>query len=429
MLVFCLVAICFSHAFSFKHDLPAAAHAGGCNETNRDDYNSLLNLKTSIIHRTADVKTAGAVDESHYGNGGTKKAATGIHFLKMIKVGGELFGNMLAEYAWKKGWRVLQHKDCPEEKNPLGQATCDCEQHYIGPGELPPQPGPDTRYAALYTHMHYDPVVMTNYLVPGAVKLTILRHPLSVLRSAHAMAAEQAVKKPWIHDNFCQDLAHDGDAWRNKCEFVQTGQDSLLDYLDHNANEKLKLLLKEPREKVHSQAMAIIDNVTKQLETFTIGLQEDFDASMVLFQEAMGFSREDMLYTQHMKSSHEYHGAPFKAALESWGFGTPRGDAIVEKFRQGAYFYHELLYQRGVEIHKKQMRELLGSKAEVDAEVEKYRRQLKSFTKCVVKRVDENICTRVGLLQHVKARSHCARLAERHSSSSNSAAWPKQGKT
>jgi len=293
---------------------------------------------------------------------------------------------------------------------------------------LPPPPLPEHRYAALYTHWHYKPEAIKDYMVPGAVKLVLLRHPLHVLRSSHVMAAYQAVNEKWKHieDNFCQHLAHDGDAWRAQCEFVQTGQDSLLDYLDHDANEQLRLLLAKPRgdvlslaaRQVHEEAMSIVNKVAERLETFVVGLQEDFDASMLLFEKAIGWSREDTLYAKHDPNSHSYHNS--RAAEEaklSWGFDTPREDEIVEKLRRGPYRYHELLYQKGMEIHQKQMRQMLGSKAALDSALITYRAELTAFTSCIHEVLGQrNVCEYQGLVSYSKARPHCARVAQRKAS-------------
>lgn len=407
----------------------SAADCAGClNDNTAPDYTTLLSVRsTGIVHNTqkSDGSNTRQVDV-----GKPRQAAPGIVFVKMIKVAGELFSSLLSQYAFKRGWRALQHKDCSEDKNPLGQATCMCAKHYIGPDELPVSPKQEQRYAALYTHMHYVPDLLKDYMVPGALKLVILRHPLSVLRSTHAMAAVQALdEKHNIEDNFCQNLAADGDAWRAGCEFVQTGEDSLLDYLDHDANECLRLLLLErPRRDVHKEAMAIIEKVGQQLETFVVGLQEDFDGSMLLFEQAIGWSRDDTLYEKHDPNAHIYSkNAAAQAAVASWGFGTPRGEEIKTKLRRGAYFYHELLYQKGVEIHRKQMQERIGSNVVVESALLTYRAQLDVFTACLHSQRTQasdgtprpvlgqpwNVCEYRGLVSFAKGRPECAEAAKR----------------
>jgi hypothetical protein len=246
-------------------------------------------------------------------------------------------------------------------------------------------------------------------MVPGALKLVLLRHPLSVLKSTHAMAAHQAVHEKWIHDNFCQDLALDGDAWRAKCESVWSGRDSLLDYLDHDASERLRLLFVEKPVDLHEQALAIIDKAALILEDFAVGLQEKFDASMILFERALKWSRDDSLYWQHIHSYHKSEAA--KVAQDSWGAGTPREQEILAQLRQGPYVYHEMLYERGAALHEKQTLKALGSEAEVDSAVRTYRAQLKPFTSCMHKAGTVNSCSRKGLELYVKARPACAKFA------------------
>lgn len=340
--------------------------------------------------------------------------ANGVVFVKMIKVGGELFSTVLSQFAHKKGWRAMQHKACAEEKNPLGQATCACNEHFIGPDDVPAAPPLGGRFSALYTHMHYDPLVLDKLIVPDALKLVLIRHPLSVLRSVHAMAAYQRVYEPWIHDNFCQTLALDGDLWRDKCEFMQTGQDSILDYLDPHANEKMrKLFLTQPQD-LHTQAMAIIDDVAQRLEKdFIVGVQEDFDTSMLLFEYVLGWNRTDSLYMKDDPNTHHYVNPEVEKARSSWDAGKPQ---ILDRLRRGPFRYHEILYQRGAEIHRKQVKKMLGSETQVKAAVSLYQKQNTKFTSCSHKICNgcllrRNACVFKGLSLHTNFRPTCANVA------------------
>jgi len=98
------------------------------------DYTTLLSVRSSgIVHKATNsdglsTKHVGAITPTT--EKGRKLAAPGIVFVKMIKVAGELFSSMLSQYAFKQGWRVLQNKKCREgNNNPLGQATCECDEH------------------------------------------------------------------------------------------------------------------------------------------------------------------------------------------------------------------------------------------------------------------------------------------------------------
>jgi len=392
-------------------DLVAAETPDTTDDCGVADYTTLLSIKTA---GTSKIASTAPLDQ--------QSTIPGVVFIKMIKVAGELFSSTLAQYALKRGWRTLQHKNCNEIVNPLGQATCMCNEHYIGPGDEPSPPNEEHRYAALYTHMHYNPSLLKNYMVPGAVKLVILRHPLAVLRSTHAMAAYQAVHESNIKDDFCQDLAADGDAWRAKCARMHNGLDSLLDYLDHDANTRLtELFARQPKD-LHEQAMAITNKASLLLEDFVVGVQEEFDGSMLLFEHALKWSREDSLYVNHDVNSHQLSKkTTSKAALASWGIGTSREDEIINKLRLGPYRYHEILYERGLALHKKQMRETIGTKADIDSAVQSYRAQKDTFTTCMhrtllalpttYKNLLPNVCTHFGLQRYAEARPHCAKTA------------------
>lgn len=407
----CFLALAaFSGAALAQEDIDSCDH-----DDLASDYTTLL----SVGHRKAvhpryeprELVSSHEAPSPPRREGGTG-VANGIVFIKMIKVAGELFSSLVSQYAHKRGWRALQHKNCSEDHNPLGQATCQCQEHYIGPEDLPQPPQADHRYAALYTHMHYQPEVLQRYMVPDTVKLVLLRHPWSVLRSAHTMAAYQAVHEN-IQNNFCQSLAHDGDAWRAQCEFVQTGQDSLLDYLDHDANTRLRLLLAQGGTDVHEKAMEIVDHASKLLETFVVGLQEEFDASMLLFERAIGWSRDDSLYMKHTANAHsEYHKShAAMVAYNSWGIWSPKGDEITNKLKRGVYLYHEILYNRGLEIHRKQIQSMLGTESRVASAVRKYRKQVDLFSTCMRKESRFNVCAYRGLLSHTQARPRCAKFA------------------
>jgi hypothetical protein len=311
--------------------------------------------------------------------------APGVLFVKNIKVGGETFGMMLRDYAYRHGWPVLLHKACIEKQ--VDPYSCECQEmnkNFLDKKDLPPPPHPSKRYAAFFTHMHYEPRVLQDYMVPGSLKLTIIRHPLHVLRSAHVMAAHQAVHQNWIKDSFCQDLAHDGNAWRAGCKNLMSGRDSFLDYLDEGAFQELKALLEQPQENVHTQAMAVIDRTTKHLETFIIGLQEDYAASMLMFQHALGWSRGDILHLDDDGHAHRFNSPEAQKAKESWGFGTQDGEEILEQLRGGIFFYIELLYKRVVALHQKQLRQIVGDQTTVHKEVEIYRKQRQRYSECMI---------------------------------------------
>lgn len=400
-----------------------------CDGTGSDqsDYSSFLNIAIRPVKMPVEKtmpKMQGLVlaqEPTSLKSGSKKKAASGVIFVKMIKVAGELFAHILSQYAYQRGWRVLQNKVCSEDDNPMGQATCQCESHYIGPGELPPPPAPGQRYAALYTHMHYDHEALKDHIVPDAVRLTILRHPFDVLRSAHVMAAYQRLSgnahDRKVQNSFCQDLAHDGDLWRSHCEMVWTGMDSLLDYLDRDANEALMLLLQNAQgqpEEVHKQALLIIDNVTNVLSNFTVGLQKSLDASLLMFEQVIGWPRHNTLYRVDPSVSHSYSDdAAAQAAFKSWGEGTPIEDEIKAKLRRGPYYYHELLYERGVQIHERQLHQILGPQEKVDAAVHEFKRQNKAFASCMKSTIKDHVpsCLYRGLRLNADARPHCANIA------------------
>jgi hypothetical protein len=294
--------------------------------------------------------------------------------------------------------------------------------------------------------MHYNPKALAKYMRPGAMKVVIIRDPISVLKSAHAMAAYQSVYEPYINDNFCQGLAADGDAWRSKCEFVQTGRDSILDYLDGDANEQLLKLfsMKLPPQELSRRALPIIDNAAKLLEDeFVVGLQENYDASMLLFESALEWDRADILY-DNSTITHHYsllevtseqdtpvveNSPAVQKAIASWHTGTPEGEQIIEELNRGPYYYYTLLYKRGVEINKRQVSKMLGDDSAVAAEVEAYRKQNEAFLTCTDKIHftqgwgEDLTCTVRGLSQHVEARKSCSREAQ--STTSPKATAPK----
>jgi hypothetical protein len=275
--------------------------------------------------------------------------------------------------------------------------------------------------------MHYNPGLLQKYFpeFQSAVKLVLLRDPLSVLRSVHTMAANQHATEPNISDNFCQDLAADGDLWRANCPLVRSGEDSILDYLNEEANKELLQLFAQTGSNYDRdrdlQASAIIEKVVKMLEDdFVVGLQEEYDASMLLFEAALGWNRSDTLYSK-AQESHIYKGPEADKAHASWLNGTDLRQDIIDEFNRGPYYYYNMLYQRGVEVHKKQLRQMLGSESEVAAAVDLYGRQNSAYSYCLSQCwscVDSNSCGIYGLAVHVKQRPICAQQALANASAS-----------
>jgi hypothetical protein len=372
----------------------------------------------------------------------------------MIKVGGESFSEVLAQYAHKKHWRALQHKDCSETKNPLGQATCECKLHFIGDGDVPTPPASQDLYRVLYTHMHYNPAYLKKYMVPGAVQLVIVRDPLAVLRSAHIMAASQYVEEPWIRNSFCQEIASDADVWRRNCSFVTDGRDSILGYLDPQAQIQLNEIVAKMKHlkdslaeshvqytaqlmsvsdqqqqgkaalshfadehaELHRQAVSVIDKVAQMLESeFAVGIQEDYDASMLLFENVIGWDRPDALYYTHDINSHKKNVTLPEArkAADSWQLASPGREKLLEELGQGIYLYYDMLYKKAVAIHKKQLQARLGDSSEVETAVKLYREQNDRFSRCIdgFAHYLGNSCDLRGIKRYTSLRPFCGSKA------------------
>ena len=96
-------------------------------------------------------------------------------------------------------------------------------------------------------------------------------------------------------------------------------------------------------------------------EDFIVGLQTDFDTSLLLFEKALGLSRSDVLYSKDSMLSHSFKGKWAKMVDADWSGPQRRREILAFLEKRGSPIrYHNLLFERGVEVYNKQVAALLG---------------------------------------------------------------------
>ena len=164
------------------------------------------------------------------------------------------------------------------------------------------------RFTMLYTHMFYQPDLLSRFMPPYALqrRITILRAPLDVLKSAQKMALVQHNQQdPKLNNSFCQFIAHNTELWLARCPMAANGDGSILEYLDMAAHFRLQAMLERSRQVAgvgrgaasplpETEVAAVLARPLRRLEgDFIVGMQADFDLSLLLFESALGLRRSD----------------------------------------------------------------------------------------------------------------------------------------
>ena len=331
---------------------------------------------------------------THRGGFAKDEDKLGVVFIKQPKTGGETLAEILAQYSSKYGRKQLHDRSCYPSKNKMAQATCACNWHFVreDPMALPDfDPKAAPRCSVLYTHMYYNPRVLEHFMPrQAAVRLiTIIRAPLDVLKSAQKMALVQHHAKGSerrLNNSFCQPLADDTDAWLSRCPMASTGDGSILMYLDPAAHGDLQALLartKRTLEAVDTRlALGIMTRAVRRLENdFLVGAQASFDASLLLFEQVLGWDRADTLYSSVSMVKHGYN-SPLSTRLdEEWARRRPEIEALL-RARYAPLEFHQRLYEKGLQVHALQVRQHLGGGERVEAAVAAFRAQNEKFTQC-----------------------------------------------
>jgi hypothetical protein len=214
--------------------------------------------------------------------------------------------------------------------------------------------------------------------------------------------------------------------WLENCEMVVKGTNSILQYLDEEANDQLIRLLTNTTwnasQWVQDEAERITKSATQYLKfDFIVGLQNNYDTSMLLFEKTTGLLRSDMLIHQQSgfhadsrtgaSADHKYKSKEAQMARKAWGIGTSVGKEIEARLERGVHHYYRVLYELGEKIHQQQVKKFLGNADEVAQEVELYKNQSASFDKCYRKKIQlsgpGNPCLIRGLSFAALARAQC----------------------
>ena len=284
----------------------------------------------------------------------------------------------------------------------------------------------------LYTHMFYQPDLLAKFMPAYASRrlITILRAPLDVLKSAQKMALVQrnSQKERHLNNSFCQPLAHNTELWLARCPMANAGDGSILEYLDIRAHFKLKAMLQEARrvssvngdngiaaplaQKVVAE---VLSRPLHRLEhAFVVGMQADFDLSLLLFQEALGLGREDILYSKTSMVSHDLHKSKWAQMVDDDWNGALRRKQISDFLeRRGSPIrYHNMLFEKGLEVYNRQVKLYLGDGKQVASALAAFKAQLTSFTTCYERQRSQTrfrTCSSEGLALANRARFACTK--------------------
>jgi len=350
----------------------------------------------------------------------------GVVFIKQPKTGGETLAEVLAQYAVKYGRKQLHDKRCYHKRNPLGQSICACDVHFVAldSQHLPNlDPLMQPRATMVYTHMFYSPQILGHFMPAHAVKrrITILRRPLDVLKSAQKMAVLQRHSKSQqersLNNSFCQYLAHDTFQWLTKCPMASVGDSSIHSYLDPDGHAALSQLLHEARKTLTQPNPKLVANsltlaLSRLDHEFAVGLQSSYEASVLLFEAALGWDRVDTVYSLDSMVLHAYDRKdPFVVRLEAEWLARKDDIPAVLKQRFSPVEYDNLLFEHGEKVHAEQLQRYVGDADEVERQVLKFKSQNKKFTVCYENqrrnRGNFNTCTQAGLQEAATARRLC----------------------
>jgi uncharacterized membrane protein YgcG len=194
-----------------------------------------------------------------------------------------------------------------------------------------------------------------------------------------------------------------------------SGDGSILQYLDPNGHACLQALLTRAKRTLQHPAplaaAACLRVASERLEhEFVVGLQTQFDASLLLFGAALRWDRADLLYSAASMVKHDTRTHPLAKKLDAeW---TLRPEQILGTLRArfSPLDYHQRLFEQGVRVFERQLAQFLGPPSEVAAQVATYQAQNAKFTACyerVRSSTHFNTCDHGGLAGAAAARRTC----------------------
>jgi len=194
-----------------------------------------------------------------------------------------------------------------------------------------------------------------------------------------------------------------------------SGDGSILQYLDppgHNCLQRLlaraKQTLQHPNPSAAASCMRVASDRLEH--EFVVGLQTQFDTSLLLFGAALQWDRADLLYSASSMVMHDTRSHPLAKKLDNeW---ATRASQIIGTMRArfAPLDYHQRLFDQGVRVFERQVVHYLGAPSEVASQLATYKEQNTKFTACyerVRSRMKFNTCSQWGLTSASAARRSC----------------------